>query len=135
MMTLLSKCKSLSLFNVYVRARWSVSSHRVPSHWWHEAARKCTVTPVSPLPLSCCSPSVPLCLIRLLSMQNNLPDGPVLSPELLTSPKAMEPSWAELCPVSRCQMSDGMDDRDSFAKAEARLELVVLAKTLIFFFF
>lgn len=51
-------------------------------------------------------------------MQNNLPDGPVLSPQLLTSPKAMELSWAQLCPVSRCQMSDGMDGRDSFAEAQ-----------------
>lgn len=42
----------------------------------------------------------------------------------------MEPSWAELCPVSRCQMSDGMDGRDSYAEEEqASLDQVVLANT------
>lgn len=40
------------------------------------------------------------------------------APRLLTSPKAMEPGWAELWPASRCQMSDGMDGRDSYAEVE-----------------
>lgn len=61
--------------------------------------------------------------------------APMLSPQLLTSPKAMEPSWTELCPVSRCQLSDGMDGRDSYAEEEqASLDQVVLAKNFLFFF-
>lgn len=60
--------------------------------------------------------------------------APMLSPQLLTSPKAMEPSWTELCPVSRCQLSDGMDGRDSYAEEEqASLDQVVLAKNFFFF--
>lgn len=62
--------------------------------------------------------------------------APMLSPQLLTSPKAMEPSWTELCPVSRCQLSDGMDGRDSYAEEEqASLDQVVLAKNFFFFFY
>ncbi|TKS69817.1 hypothetical protein D9C73_003884 [Collichthys lucidus] len=48
--------------------------------------------------------------------------APVLSPQSLTSPKAMVPSWAALCPVSRCQMSDGMDGRDSYAEEQAGMD-------------
>lgn len=63
-----------------------VSCHQLPGHWWQEAAGPCAVTPVSPLALSGWSPSVLLCLIRLLSMQNNLPDGPSAQPPVADLP-------------------------------------------------
>lgn len=43
---------------------------------WQEAVGLCAIPPVSPLALSGWSLSVLLCLIRLFSMQNTLPDGP-----------------------------------------------------------
>ncbi|KAK1891330.1 Transcription factor MYC2 [Dissostichus eleginoides] len=64
----------------------------------------------------------------MLSMQNNLPGGPVLSPQSLTSPKAMEPSGAELCPLSHCQMSDGMKAEIVMQKQQGGLDLVVVEK-------
>lgn len=57
-----------------------MSWHWLPGHWWQEATELCAVTPVSLLALLGWSPSVLLCLIRLLSMQNNLSDGPSAQP-------------------------------------------------------
>ena len=75
-----------SLIHLLCKGRWCVSCHRLPGQWWQEAVELCAVTPVSPPALSGWSPSVLLCLIRLLSMQNNLPDGPSAQPPVADLP-------------------------------------------------